>query len=188
MVYYKLPDDGGCVAVAAMIGMSADATDLGIAIEHDAFAAHGDEFSLVSNAKVGAHPVGSVAKEAGKRKRGESDHVRAIGRSEWDEFDARIRGIYFARQYHLEALERLEPIDLRCRRKVVVEEPKMLAIDDEGCELLKSGSGWRADCGEGRDIRRIPAGLTDGHGEVFMLRLQSVPYGICEGAYWRAGH
>ena len=84
------PDEGGGVTVAAMRGVSAQAADLGVAGEHDALAAHGDEVAMMADAEVGAHLAGAWAEEAGEGEVGEGDHGGGVGCGEGDDFGVRV--------------------------------------------------------------------------------------------------
>ena len=75
MVSRKVPDQVFRIAFAAVIGVRADSTDLGIALEGEALTAHRDQSSVGANAEVKAHLAGSGAEEAWECEVGEGYHL-----------------------------------------------------------------------------------------------------------------
>src|SRR5439155_4861506 len=78
MISHELPDKTRSKTFAAMCGMRAYATDLGVAVERQTFATHRDQFPAGSHTIVGAHFARSAAKEARKRERGERNHLGRV--------------------------------------------------------------------------------------------------------------
>jgi hypothetical protein len=108
LMTYDLPDEGCGEALSAMRGMGADAADLGVSVELQALAAHGDQLAGRSNAEVGSHGAGAWAKEAGEGDVGEGDHFTGVGVGEWNNLLG-YRGCIghwdFGGQDHLQAFQ-----------------------------------------------------------------------------------
>ena len=81
----KMPDKARSMTFAAMCGMCADGTDLGVAVERDTFAAHCDQFAAGSHSIVGAHFARAAAEETRERKVSECDHLVCICARERDD-------------------------------------------------------------------------------------------------------
>jgi len=75
----------GCgVALAAVVGVGADAADFAGGMEDEALACHGDELAGirgVPDAEVAAHEASAEAEKAGEGYVGESDHGWRVGAS-----------------------------------------------------------------------------------------------------------
>jgi hypothetical protein len=82
LVVQDVGGEGGSVALAAVVGMGADAADLAGGMEDEPLAGHGDELAGmggVPDAEVASHEAGAEAEEAGKGDVGESDHGGRVG-------------------------------------------------------------------------------------------------------------
>src|SRR5262249_4706888 len=74
MISDDFPDDGRSDAFATMRRIYANAADFGVAVEHQALAAHRNQLPVRSHAAVRAHFTRLFAKEAGERQVCERDH------------------------------------------------------------------------------------------------------------------
>lgn len=51
-------------------------------------------------------------------------------------------------------------------------------------KLEEGACAWSRNGREGSDIGRIAAGVSNGDGEMAMLRAEGTPYRICEEVFW----
>jgi len=137
-----MPDEFFGIAFAAMIGMSTDSAHLGIAIEGEAFAGHGDELSLGAHTEVGAHLAGSAAEEARESDVCEGDHFGGVFVGERKNFGSWWGRLNLVGQHHLEDLEGLFEDELGWMGIAFANEPHKFAGGEEGVELQQSGFGW----------------------------------------------
>jgi len=126
MIAHQPPDQARSKALSTMCRMCADAADLGVAFEHQSFAAHGDQFVIRSHAVVRAHFARTSAKKAGEREVCERQHFTGIGTREPDNLNRRIGQHHFLGQHHLKTLERFFKTNLRQMRIIFANEPYKL--------------------------------------------------------------
>src|ERR1700680_4518507 len=105
MISHKLPDQACSETLATMRRMCTDAADLRVAVEHQALAAHRDQFAARPNAVIRPHFARPVAKETGERKSCERNHLPCIRVGKLNNFHFRIDWRYFLREHHLKALQ-----------------------------------------------------------------------------------
>ena len=84
LVVQDMGGEGCGVALAAVVGVGADAADFAGGVEDEALARHGDELAGirgVPDAEVAAHEASAEAEKAGEGYVGESDHGWRVGAS-----------------------------------------------------------------------------------------------------------
>ena len=82
LVVEDVGGEGGGEALAAVVGVGADAADFAGGMEDEALAGHGDELGGVGgvpDAEVAAHDAGAEAEEAGEGCVGEGYHGGCVG-------------------------------------------------------------------------------------------------------------
>ncbi len=104
MIPHQPPDQARSQTLATMCRMGADAADLGVAFEHQAFAAHRDQFTIRSHAVIRAHFTSPSAKKSGEREVCERDHLRGIRIGEAGNLKRRIGRHNFLRAVSAEGI------------------------------------------------------------------------------------
>ena len=113
MIPHQSPDQARSKTPATMCRMGADAADLGVAFEHQAFAAHRDQFTIRSHTVIRAHFTSPSAKKPRKREVCERDQLSGIGIGETGNLNRWIGRHNFLGQCHLKAFEGLFKTKLR---------------------------------------------------------------------------
>lgn len=184
MVSYKMPDNARSISFAAMLWMRAHAANLGVAFEHQAFAAHRDQLTARSYPVIRAHLTRSAAKEAGERESCKSYHLRCICIGQANDLYRRIRRCDFLRQHHLKTLQRLFENELRNRWEMLSHNPQSLILREERMELLQCHCARFSDRCKRSNSGEISACSPNRHSQMRVLRLNSMPYRICEKILW----
>ena len=134
----EAPDEARGKSLAAMRRVSANATDLGVAVEDHSLATHRDEFAAGADAEVGAHLAGSYAEEAGKCEVGQGDHLVGVCAGEWNDVERRSGKGYVIGQDHLEAFEHLVAGEVS-GGAVFSDEPDLFSRSQERVKRLERG-------------------------------------------------
>lgn len=139
MLAHEMPDEVGGVALAAMIGVGAEAADFRIPRKCQALASHGDEVVSGTYSVIRAHGAGSGAEEAGEGEVGEGDHFGCVGAGERDDFCYGGGWLDFLGQDHLEAFEGGFEVDAGDLGVAFAYDPDGFAGCEERAELLHRG-------------------------------------------------
>jgi len=105
VIFRQVPDKARSKTPAAMCRMGANTADFGIVVQHQPFAAHGNQFPVGSHAEVRTHLTGSAAKKAGERQICERYHFGGVCAGERKYLERVDGSDHVFGQHHLETLQ-----------------------------------------------------------------------------------